>query len=146
MPEFYFDRILDGKLLRLCPKGILSQIEGVTPEMIDRIQVFAPLLVAAQTNYIYGAFDKDSNRFCGLLWCGLDIIESCIFVRFFSMKKEYQGGALKKAIEFLFEDFKESKVEKKIICVTARPKAFYEAGFKDTKYSHLIYEQGEEDE
>jgi hypothetical protein len=108
--------------------------------------LFAPVLIGSRSNCIYGAFDSVTNKWCGLLWCGVDIIENSIYVRFFSLKKEYQGGGLQKAIDFLLDEFKDSKLKKRIVCSTARPKAFEEVGFTESKRKLLVYEVNDADD
>ncbi len=143
MPDYKFIRIRQAELLRLVPDEIFKQIKGVDDEHIFRVKTFADLIVADITQLVYGAFDT-AGRIKGLLWASVDVIGSCVCVRMFAMDPEYQVGGLKRAMEFLFEQVKDSKVDKRLECCTARPKAFYNAGWEDSKYKHLVYEVKDE--
>lgn len=142
MPDYNFIRICQPELLRLVPDELFTKVD-TTPAMLARIKLFAPMILRSPTTLIYGAFD-DTSKIHGILWAAVDIVSARVYVRIFSMDQSCQGGGLKKAMDFLFNEIKDAKIDKVLECCTARPEAFYRAGWKDAPEKHLIYEVNNE--
>ena len=140
MPKFEeleFIRIIQPDFLKAVPMYLFEQIEEADPEMIERIYTFGQLALNSPTTLMYGLIDQ-ALGIKGFLWASVDLIDTVLFVRIFSVDKKYQGGAIKGTINFLTEQTKGSQI-KRIECFSTRPQSYTRAGFVKSKQIHLQY-------
>ena len=137
-----FVKVAHPQIIRHIPRDLFEQVEGMEPDVIDRIYEFAPLILG-QTTLLYTIIDE-VNVIKGVLWAEVDIIDAVIFVRLLSVYKEHQGGMLEKATEHLLKQTEKSKI-KRLECFMTRPKPAVEAGWtEETQRTHLVYEVNNE--
>jgi len=136
--ELEFVRIIQPDFLKAVPRYLFEQIEEADPEMIDRIYIVGEAALSSPTTVMYGLVDP-ALGIKGFLWASVDLIEAVLFVKIFSVDKEYQGGAIKGTIDFLTEQMKDSQI-KRLESYATRPQAYYRAGFVKSKQMHLILE------
>ncbi len=136
--DLEFVRIIQPDIIKGIPRYLFEQIDEADPDMIDRIYQFGTLSIANPSALIY-ALINDQHMIKGVLWATVNVIEGMLWVNIFSVDKEYQGGSIKKATEFLSTLLKDSKI-KRIECQTAKPKAYEKTGWKKSKQIHLQFE------
>ena len=141
MPDFKkleFIRITQPEVIKAIPRYLFEQIEGADDEMIERIYLFGQLAIQSPTTLLY-VLVNEAKKIKGVLWASVDIIGGVLFVKIFSVDKEYQGGSIKGMVDFLTEQLKNSKITR-LECYTERPKSYERIGWKKSKQIHLEYE------
>ena len=133
-----------GKIFKVIPRYLFEQIEAADDETIERIRLAGQIAIQNPTTLIYILIDG-ANIIKGILWCCVNLIDAALFVKVFSVDKEYQGGSLKAATDFLIEQIKDSKVTR-LECYSMRPKSAERSGWKKSKQIHLEYEVDHETE
>ena len=136
--DLEFVRIIQPDIIGMIPRRLFEQIDGTDDEMIGRIYEFGVLSVANPLNLIYALVD-DKKVVHGVLWANIDLICGVLWVKLFSVDKEYQSDAIKKTTNFLIKEIKKTKITR-IECQTARPKSYEKAGWTESEQIHLMFE------
>jgi len=130
--ELKFVRMFD---FRCIPRGLFEQTKELEDDEIDRIYTFGSTFVASPLTLLYVLIDS-TNIIKGVLWAEINLINAVIFIRFFSVYKEYQsskGELLNKAKDFLFGLKMGSGLKKEIHFLTTRPQAYKKIGARRSK-------------
>lgn len=136
--ELEFVRIIQPDFLKVVPRHLFEQIEETDPAMIDRIIAFGQAALASPTTLMYGLIDA-TRGIKGFLWAYVDVVGGVLFVKVFTVDKEYQGGAIKGLLDFLKEQVKGSQI-KRIECFSTKPESYRRVGIVKSKQIHLEYE------
>jgi|TARA_R100000501_G_C2622234_1_gene115450 hypothetical protein len=137
-----FQRIIDFNLI---PKKYFKQLGCYEPDDITRIYQFGMLFTKSPTTLLFVAIDE-GKVVKGFLWASVDIVDRTLYIRAYSLDKEYQQTGrenLEKARNALHEAIKGSIVKKKVTWLTEKPAAFIRYGGKKSKFTLIEFEDEE---
>ncbi len=135
--DLKFVRIIQPEIIRMIPRRLFEQFEDMDEKMIERVYEFGRLSVGNPLSILYTLID-DKHVVHGVLWANIDLICGVLWVKLFSVDKEYQTGSIKGATEFLWKKIQGSQITR-IECQAGRPKTYERAGWKKSKQVHLEY-------
>jgi hypothetical protein len=105
-------------------------------ETIDRIYAFNSTIVNSPTALLYVML-TDLHEIKGVLWGVVDVIEAVIYVKVFTVDKEYQSNntlLIEKATDHLLSLTEGSKLKREIRFQATHPDAYEKAGARRSNY------------
>lgn len=123
------------------PRYLFEQINELDSEAIDRIYQLGPMFSQSPLTLLYVLVDE-VKKIKGVLWGMVDVIEGVIYVKVFSVDKEYQspdGLIIEKAVDYILSLTEGSKLKKEIQFQTTHPNAYEKAGAKRSKYTLMEF-------
>jgi len=145
--ELQFFRIVDPRGLVFLPRfrHLIEQIKDINT---DRFYDYIINIVMNPAVWLVLLHDKE-NIIKGFLWANVDILEEQIYIRAFSVDREYQslnGEIEKKAVKYLFDLPIDERFKKKIVMSTTRAKACEKFGWKRSEKVLMEIENDKPDE
>lgn len=137
--KLQFLRVVDFNLI---PRKYFEQMDVYEPEEIDRIYRFGKLFTMSPTTLLFTVAGEDKIT-KGFLWASVDIVDRTIYVRGYSLDKEYQQtsrAGLEIARDAIHEAIEGSIVKDKIVWMTKKPAAFLKYGGKKSEFTLIEFE------
>lgn len=126
------------------PRYLFEQINELDSEAIDRIYQLGLMFSQSPLTLLYVLVDE-VQKIKGVLWGVVDVIEGVIYVKVFSVDKEYQSAdsmVIKKAVDHCLSLTEGSKLKKEIRFQTTHPDAYEKVGAKRSKYTLMEFTDG----
>jgi hypothetical protein len=122
------DRGIIDMTFRQIPKELFEQTKDV--EFNVDLLYQAPSKFIGSINTMFYVLIDDKEKIKGVLWGFINLLTEAVDVHLLSIDKEYQfGDALDETLDFI----KTWSDDLTIKCITSRPKAYEEKGWKRTK-------------
>lgn len=146
--DLKFTRITDPDMFQLVPRYLFEQIDGLDKEAIDLIYnmgasvLTIPLIREKRLVRIANPFvwivvlSNSDHKIKGFLWFDINVIEKHIFIKIFSVDKEYQStsnAVSKELTDYIFSLPIDEKYKGRILAQNAHPKAAERHGWKRSK-------------
>ena len=119
----------------LIPRYLLNQFKDFEIDA-DDLYFWGNVAANNPTTLLYVLVD-DKHKIKGFLWAVIDVLERVVFVKAYSIDKDYQSGdSIQAAVKVLEEEIEtinkrtEAKMRPKIKFLTTRPNAFLKSGEK----------------
>ena len=129
--ELKFVRVADVEEFNRIPRYLFDQMRHKDFD-VDRIYKYAPRFLPSPQTWFYVLVDK-GDLVKGLLWDTTEPVQNILMINMLSVDKEYQGGAIGRSTDFLFEEIKKTGLRPKIFWIQRRWKYLVRRlGWKNT--------------
>lgn len=140
--ELHFVRVIDPNVMKLIPRHLYEQIEGIEDYQIDNLIAYAvhslnrfaakngELVLIPNPMVHIAVLADEQNIIRGFLWADIDVVEELIFVQAASIEKKYQGNFKRRIVEYLFALDIDPKCKRRIRMATTRVEVAERCGWK----------------